>query len=158
MIFCHYTGSHSFRIITGSNRAPSVIEKSGASSHQGLNLRGDELDLVGMTFPSLIYPPQYIHIHTLLPLNTVSKDFFLHPEIPSCVWEKTQSKDSIFVLCQTSRVPISRGIKWIHLRIEEHIRNFDLFFFSFEGKSNKLHTKEFWPFISSFSQEIWKYP
>lgn len=53
-----------FRIITRSNRAPSVIEKSGASSHQGLTPRGDELDLLEMTFPSPSNLPTPVDVYT----------------------------------------------------------------------------------------------
>lgn len=113
MIFCHYAGSHSFRIITRSNRAPCVIEKPGASSRQGLTQKGDELDLLGMTFLSLsnLSTPVYRQVHTLPPLNEVNKDFCVIPrDFSLCGEEATEQRNH---LCSLSnlRDTVSRGHK-----------------------------------------------
>lgn len=144
MIFCHYTGSHSCRLITRSNRAPSVIEKSGASSHQGLTHMGDELDLVGMTFLSLsnLSTLIYRQVHTLLPLNKVNKDFCFIPRDPSlCGREATEQRNH---LCSLSnlRDPISRGTKWIHLKTKGHFRNFYPLFLHFLRRCENTYRTE----------------
>lgn len=58
-------------MITGGKRPSSVTATSGASKHQGLTLRDDELDLLGMIFPlsNLSKVNIFAQIHILLPIN-----------------------------------------------------------------------------------------
>lgn len=86
---------------------------------------------MGMTFLSLIYPPSlYIQIHTLLLLNMLNKYFYFVTRDPFlCVGEVAEQRNQLSL--SNLRDPISKEIKWIHLRTKKNIRNFDLSFLHF---------------------------
>lgn len=136
---CDLLPLHWFSLLQNNhkdNRAPSVTEKSGASSRQGLTLRGDELGLGDDISLSLsIYPLQYTYkySHCCLLMKPI-KIFCLTPRDPFlCGGQGTEQRSH---LCSLSslRNPILRGIQWIYLRTKENIRNCDLLHLRFLRK------------------------
>lgn len=107
-----------------------------------MTLRGDELDLVGMTFPFLflIYPNIHTNAHTAVSSYSQYR-FLFYPQRSLPMYKRGHRAKKPLCSLSNPGDPISRVIKWTHLRTKENIRNFDLLLLHFLRRETEIQKK-----------------